>query len=225
MSPNLRLFLLTASCAWLVPCAFAAGTVADAREATVPTRAGVAIEPAHRAQVIAPGLKSLGSPRFAPVWVVTEPARQRVLLPGEERSIAAALADAHAQRLAAEQDAQDDEMDSSDDVSGRVAATIYFPFDSARPIQESAVVDAARDLAPTSHAMTITGHADATGPESYNKGLSLRRANSVSNILGAHGIARERMTVEGMGESLPTGAYELGRDRRVEIRLFPGSAK
>jgi len=51
--------------------------------------------------------------------------------------------------------------------------------------------------------LIITGHADRIGTEEYNQGLSERRANAVKAYLAKQGIAAERMTVSGKGESEP----------------------
>jgi outer membrane protein OmpA-like peptidoglycan-associated protein len=62
--------------------------------------------------------------------------------------------------------------------------------------------------------MTITGHTDLVGPESYNQGLGLRRARAVVNYLAARGVSRERLdAVESRGESQPLVATEA-RERR-----------
>jgi outer membrane protein OmpA-like peptidoglycan-associated protein len=223
MSPTLRTLLLTAACAWQASAAFA-GTVADAHEAQIPARLGVAVEPSHRAQVIAPGLKPIYSLRVAPVWVVTEPVRQRVLLPGEERALLdaqLAMAEAEASRDAVDQGAQG----AGRSGTGRVAATVYFPFDSSRPINGAALSEYARSIAPTLQGLRITGHADVSGSESYNLGLSLRRAKSVARVFGDAGVVGSRLTVEGKGESEPTGSTDPSLDRRVEIRLLPEAGK
>lgn len=72
---------------------------------------------------------------------------------------------------------------------------------------------------------TIVGHTDSTGNPSYNMQLSQRRAQSVSSYLGDHGVARNRLTAEGRGQSQPIAdnATEAGRaqNRRVEIYLKP----
>lgn len=49
----------------------------------------------------------------------------------------------------------------------------------------------------------IAGHTDSQGPESYNLGLSKRRANSIASYLEKNGIAKNRMIVAGFGESRP----------------------
>ncbi len=72
-----------------------------------------------------------------------------------------------------------------------------------------------------SPSISLTGHADRSGPEDYNMALSLRRADTVREALIAGGVAAEQITVSGRGESenaVPTadGVKEQA-NRRVEI--------
>lgn len=71
----------------------------------------------------------------------------------------------------------------------------------------------------------IVGHADSTGSDSYNQGLSERRASSVAAYLISRNVIRERLYVAGMGERAPiaSNATEEGRaqNRRVEIVIRP----
>ncbi len=70
----------------------------------------------------------------------------------------------------------------------------------------------------------IEGHTDDKGSDSYNKKLSLNRAQSVENYLDELGVSPGRMTVKGYGETQPvaTNETEAGRqkNRRVEIAIF-----
>jgi outer membrane protein OmpA-like peptidoglycan-associated protein len=67
----------------------------------------------------------------------------------------------------------------------------------------------------------ILGHTDDKGSDSYNQGLSERRANAAAAYLRANGIASSRITTKGLGESDPKGTNETdeGRaeNRRVEF--------
>ncbi|MBK5260277.1 MAG: OmpA family protein [Thermoanaerobaculia bacterium] len=62
----------------------------------------------------------------------------------------------------------------------------------------------------------IEGHTDAKGSASYNKKLSLRRADSVKKWLETHGLAGMRFSSEGFGADTddPEGRQ---KNRRVEI--------
>jgi len=73
--------------------------------------------------------------------------------------------------------------------------------------------------------VTVIGHTDSVGSDAYNQALSERRAQSVVNYLGDHGVARVRLEAVGRGETQPrtTNATEAGRqlNRRVEILIRP----
>jgi flagellar motor protein MotB len=70
----------------------------------------------------------------------------------------------------------------------------------------------------------IGGHTDAVGTEEKNLDLSKRRAKSVVQYLVEQGIAVERLTSTGYGESQPvaTNDTEEGRalNRRTEVRII-----
>jgi outer membrane protein OmpA-like peptidoglycan-associated protein len=81
----------------------------------------------------------------------------------------------------------------------------------------------------------VEGHTDAIGSESYNKGLSLRRANQVAGYLSSCDIQKYRILVKGFGEDSPVAINHnkdgtdnpkgRGYNRRVEISLdqVPGN--
>lgn len=78
---------------------------------------------------------------------------------------------------------------------------------------------------PNSHIL-IEGHTDniPTGKlHSDNRNLSLRRAKTIANLLISKGIPRERISVNGYGDTRPidTNSTEEGRarNRRVEVKL------
>ncbi|MEP2669861.1 MAG: OmpA family protein [Cyclobacteriaceae bacterium] len=70
----------------------------------------------------------------------------------------------------------------------------------------------------------ISGHADATGPEAYNLGLSERRAKSVVRYLTDKGVSQDRIKVSFFGETKPVESNETreGRrkNRRVEFKIL-----
>jgi len=74
----------------------------------------------------------------------------------------------------------------------------------------------------------VAGHTDSTGSESYNQGLSERRAGSVSSYLKSQGVISERLIIVGMGELRPVAdnGSASGRqaNRRVEITMVPVTA-
>jgi OOP family OmpA-OmpF porin len=101
---------------------------------------------------------------------------------------------------------------------------VLFDFDKAniRPDGQTVInqvlADAAAKGAP---AISVTGHADRSGPADYNLALSLRRADAVRQALIAGGISADQITVSGRGEEepavpTPDGVREQA-NRRVEI--------
>jgi outer membrane protein OmpA-like peptidoglycan-associated protein len=67
----------------------------------------------------------------------------------------------------------------------------------------------------------ILGHTDDKGTDSYNQGLSERRANSAGAYLRSQGIASSRISTRGLGESDPKVANDTeanrAENRRVEF--------
>jgi outer membrane protein OmpA-like peptidoglycan-associated protein len=74
----------------------------------------------------------------------------------------------------------------------------------------------------------VAGHTDSTGSDSYNQGLSERRATSVSSYLSGQGVIAQRVITLGMGEARPVAdnGSSSGRqaNRRVEITMVPLTA-
>ncbi|HUR91360.1 MAG TPA: OmpA family protein [Gemmatimonadaceae bacterium] len=72
--------------------------------------------------------------------------------------------------------------------------------------------------------LTIVGHADSVGSDSYNQALSERRARAASAYLQSKGVASSRLTALGRGETEPlfSNASEDGRrrNRRVEVAIY-----
>ncbi len=67
----------------------------------------------------------------------------------------------------------------------------------------------------------IIGHTDDKGSDSYNQGLSERRAGSVATYLRNNGISNARLITKGMGKSDPkvpnTSDENRAENRRVEF--------
>ena len=67
------------------------------------------------------------------------------------------------------------------------------------------------------------GHTDWTGPETYNQGLSERRAASVKEYLVSQGVDPNRVYTEGKGELEPIADNRTregrAQNRRVEIEI------
>jgi outer membrane protein OmpA-like peptidoglycan-associated protein len=73
--------------------------------------------------------------------------------------------------------------------------------------------------------ISVAGHADSRGTDSYNMDLSQRRATSVSNYLASQGVDPARLRAIGYGESRPIGDNSTPEgqalNRRVEITIDP----
>jgi outer membrane protein OmpA-like peptidoglycan-associated protein len=67
--------------------------------------------------------------------------------------------------------------------------------------------------------LTIVGHADAPGSPSYNRRMSMRRAEAVRSALSRKGMPSGDLVVIGLGETRPlveTSGAEV-QNRRVEV--------
>lgn len=102
---------------------------------------------------------------------------------------------------------------------------IYFGVDLVKLDDEDMKkLDILAEEMATSEETTIIaiGHTDNTGSEGYNQGLSERRALAVKNYLVSKGVAEDRISVKGFGETKPadTNDTEEGRhnNRRVEFQ-------
>ncbi|QJR13662.1 OmpA family protein [Usitatibacter palustris] len=77
--------------------------------------------------------------------------------------------------------------------------------------------------------LLIEGYTDSVGGDSFNQGLSERRAESVRVALEARGVNAARMTTRGYGESFPvaSNASTEGRsmNRRVEVVVSDESGR
>ena len=71
--------------------------------------------------------------------------------------------------------------------------------------------------------VTIAGHTDSRGDDSYNMRLSRDRAYAVANYLTAQGVASNRINVVAYGESRPVAdnnsEYGRQQNRRVELTV------
>jgi len=101
---------------------------------------------------------------------------------------------------------------------------VNFDFDKATLRQEDiAIID--RDITSLDEwgnvNIEVAGHTDSRGSDAYNMNLSQQRAEAVRNYLVSKGIAADRLSARGYGESQPVAdnATDEGRfkNRRVEL--------
>lgn len=108
---------------------------------------------------------------------------------------------------------------------------LLFAYDSdvIQPTAQSNLIELSNSLKkyPESQ-LLIVGHTDDTGSDSYNQGLSQRRADAAAAFLQTQGIARTRIQTSGRGESEPVGSNmsDDGRqqNRRVEVAIYASEA-
>ncbi|MCO7629201.1 MULTISPECIES: OmpA family protein [Pseudomonas] len=106
------------------------------------------------------------------------------------------------------------------------AGNVLFDFDKsdltpAAKAQLDTLMDKLRNADVVS--IKVIGHTDSKGSDAYNQALSERRASSVAAYLLSQGLAPNKLTSEGRGESEPVAdnATEEGRaqNRRVELHI------
>lgn len=68
-------------------------------------------------------------------------------------------------------------------------------------------------------AVLVEGFADSTGKTQHNQELSERRANAVRDALLDMGVARERISQRGYGESFPVAANDTAANRQLNRRV------
>lgn len=105
--------------------------------------------------------------------------------------------------------------------------TVKFDFRSNQLTEESKpilreVVDILNSY--PSYKMRLNGYSDSIGSRKDNLKLSEKRAKACYTYLIAQGIAKERLSYQGMGEVAPvaTNMYKNGRElnRRVEFEIY-----
>jgi peptidoglycan-associated lipoprotein len=101
---------------------------------------------------------------------------------------------------------------------------IYFAFDSSDLSDQARQIlsnNAEYLLKHSGLTVTVEGHCDERGSETYNNSLGKRRAESVKNFLLDKGISTDRLVTVSYGESKPIafGSNEASwaKNRRVQI--------
>ncbi len=71
--------------------------------------------------------------------------------------------------------------------------------------------------------VSLSGHTDSIGTEAYNQALSERRVNSVRDYIVKKGVAGNRVSGQGFGESKPIADNKTregrAKNRRVEVKV------
>ncbi|MES2681955.1 MAG: OmpA family protein [Pseudomonadota bacterium] len=108
---------------------------------------------------------------------------------------------------------------------------VNFDFDKATLTPNAKVLlDGVADslIAHPEIKVEIGGHTDGRGADTYNQKLSQRRSESVQAYLADRGIAADRMSNKGYGESMPVADNNTdeGREtnRRVELKVTESGA-
>jgi len=99
---------------------------------------------------------------------------------------------------------------------------------SAADVERLKKLGALADAMPDAK-VRIAGYADPRGPEEYNKGLSLARADAVAAVLTSAGISTDKLIVEAHGASTSTTAEGdldgYAMDRKVTLRIEHGGSE
>lgn len=110
---------------------------------------------------------------------------------------------------------------------GPGAANVYIVFfawdrSDVTPVAQEILKQVAEDYRAGRRArIALAGHADRSGPEAYNQGLSERRARSIAAALTRLGVPSEALVLNWYGETRPRVQTPDGvrepQNRRVEI--------
>jgi outer membrane protein OmpA-like peptidoglycan-associated protein len=145
-----------------------------------------------------------------------------------------------ANRLADELNQLEGELEAQQTERGLVLTLGDLLFDTAgSDLKEGAEVSMDRLAAflneNPNRRLLVEGHTDARGSDEFNKELSARRADAVTEALVQRGIPSERLRSVGLGEDFPVASNEtvagMQQNRRVEIVVsnpdgsFPASAE
>jgi OOP family OmpA-OmpF porin len=68
-------------------------------------------------------------------------------------------------------------------------------------------------------AIAITGHSDASGNETWNRRLSVARAQAVASYITRGGITPARLLVEGLGSAVPIADNVTAQGRSINRRI------
>jgi len=74
-------------------------------------------------------------------------------------------------------------------------------------------------LKQTNWNLILSGHTDNIGSEEFNLKLSTKRAEAVKDYLINKGIAAERITAKGFGETMPIAPNDTEQNRALNRRV------
>jgi OmpA-OmpF porin, OOP family len=104
-----------------------------------------------------------------------------------------------------------------------VESDALFAFDSTSPESDLASLVQRLGGLRSVDAVEVIGHTDSMGPAPYNELLSVRRADSVKELLVKRGVDPAKITILGMGEREPAADNKTregrAKNRRVVIML------
>jgi outer membrane protein OmpA-like peptidoglycan-associated protein len=106
---------------------------------------------------------------------------------------------------------------------------IYYEFDKGQSAETRNTINRILDIGQYCNVdnIRVVGHTDTSGSAAYNLSLSKRRAKDARDELVRQGIAGERITSEGKGETepfVPTGdGVKEQLNRRTEVLISLGS--
>lgn len=103
---------------------------------------------------------------------------------------------------------------------------VNFDFDKAdiradaRPVLDEAITTLAQ---AGEMQVSVEGHTDSVGSDTYNETLSVRRSRAVATYLADGGISTGRLVVSGFGEGKPVASNDTAdgraQNRRVELNV------
>jgi outer membrane protein OmpA-like peptidoglycan-associated protein len=104
----------------------------------------------------------------------------------------------------------------------KLEGKVHFDFDKAKiktvsyPVLDK-VVKTMKKYSSIKH-VTIEGHTDSKGSDSYNRVLSHKRANAIKKYMLSKGIAAKRLSTVGLGETQPIASNTTEKGRYMNRR-------
>lgn len=185
--------------------ALIAGTAlsADFQQVLIPQNVGVAVEPSHRGHALTDSQRKFQLPRRESVWLMMEaPPEPAVMNP----------------------DAVVNSTSSTMDLR-RTPVLVHFGFNDTEPLSTKSLGEVLGEATKSGVEVKVIGHADETGTDRYNQGLSERRAKAVASWLTQAGIPAASIQAEGRGKREPLDPSDPAKNRRVSIQLFIAEGK